>query len=459
LKILLIHNSYAGFSGEEAVVEMQKQLLQKQGHEVLEYSRSSAELKQMAFGRLRAFFLGLRNERTIREIRQIIVGSRQSAKSAAGSRRSAVSKVGSRRSAVSSQQNKDIGIRTEDCRLQTADWSPPDIVHIHNLYPLISPAILPVIKSSLHHSITPSPDQNGEIAKWRNGEKIMEPPKIVMTVHNYRLLCPNGLFFTHGEICERCAGGKEWNCIARNCEGTVFKSAGYALRNLWARKRRYYLDNVDAFLCLTAFQRNKLVENGFPGEKCFVLPNFSEKKKKSIHPDKSFVFWAGRINAQKGFDIMAIVAFMLPEIPFRIAGSDTTRYQDHLPLSNNLSMVGKLSKEEMERSFNDASFLVFTSLSYEGFPMVFLEAMAAGIPVIAPRMAGFPEIIEDGFNGLLFDPGDSVDLAKKIEILWNDKELRTRMGENGRKKLEENYSPEVYYRKLMAVYEEVRRIK
>jgi glycosyltransferase involved in cell wall biosynthesis len=118
-------------------------------------------------------------------------------------------------------------------------------------------------------------------------------------------------------------------------------------------------------------------------------------------------------------------------------------------------MAGKLQRNEMEQSFQNASFLVFTSRSYEGFPMVFLEAMAAGIPVIAPGMAGFPEIIEDGFNGFLFNPGDAEDLAKKIKLLWNDPDLRVRLGENGRKKLETQYSPEVYYRKLMAVYEQV----
>jgi glycosyltransferase involved in cell wall biosynthesis len=277
-----------------------------------------------------------------------------------------------------------------------------------------------------------------------------------MTVHNYRLICPNGLFFTHGEICEQCAGGREWNCIIRNCEGSVSKSTGYALRNYWARKKRYYLDNVDAFLCLTDFQKNKLVENGFPAGKCFVLPNFLQSKKpESKGPMQSFALFAGRINAQKGFDILAKAASSLPGIPFRVAGTGTSDYITSISLPPNIEMAGKLQRNEMEQSFQNASFLVFTSRSYEGFPMVFLEAMAAGIPVIAPGMAGFPEIIEDGFNGFLFNPGDAEDLAKKIKLLWNDPDLRVRLGENGRKKLETQYSPEVYYRKLMAVYEQV----
>jgi glycosyltransferase involved in cell wall biosynthesis len=146
---------------------------------------------------------------------------------------------------------------------------------------------------------------------------------------------------------------------------------------------------------------------------------------------------------------------MLPEIPFRVAGTGSSEYINSISLSKNIELSGKLAKEEMEQVINSASFLVFTSRSYEGFPMVFLEAMAAGIPVIAPNMAGFPEIIEDGFNGLLFEPCNAEDLAKKVEMLWNDDDLRTKLGENGRRKLEAAYSGEGYYRRLVEVYEKI----
>ena len=104
----------------------------------------------------------------------------------------------------------------------------PDIVHIHNLYPFISPTNLVNIRR--HHI------------------------PIVMTVHNYRLIAPMG-FFTNGKICESCAGGKEWNCIIKNCEGSFAKSSGYALRNFYARKRKLYSSNVNRFICLTNFKR------------------------------------------------------------------------------------------------------------------------------------------------------------------------------------------------------------
>jgi glycosyltransferase involved in cell wall biosynthesis len=117
----------------------------------------------------------------------------------------------------------------------------PDVVHIHNLYPLISPSILPACTA--------------------------QGIPVVMTVHNFRLACPNGLLLSHGEVCHRCLGGREYWCVFRNCEDSFFKSAGYALRTAAARMLRRYYDHVDHFLCLSAFQRDLLIREGMPGER------------------------------------------------------------------------------------------------------------------------------------------------------------------------------------------------
>jgi glycosyltransferase involved in cell wall biosynthesis len=396
MKILLIHNKYGKFSGEEAVVESQINLLKSHGHEVSTYFRSSEEIKGLR-GRVKSFFTGVYSAKSVREVDQLV---------AASNRRSA-------RPIVRSSAR------------------PPDIVHIHNLYPLISPAILPVIK--------------------RAGIPI------IMTVHNYRLVCPNGLFFTHGEICEKCAGGKEWNCILRNCENSYFKSTGYALRNWFARINKYYLDNVSAYICLTEFQKKKLIENGFPGERITVIPNTINIGDVAVPASKNrnYVAFAGRISLEKGVHLIFEAAKRLPGIHFKLAGKQDEKFVSKLEVPINVELIGSLSREEMQNFYNNAAFLLLPSIWYEGFPMVFLEAMAAGIPVIAPNMAGFPEIIEDGVNGLLFEPGNAEDLAKKIRILWEENELRTRLGENGRRKLEAVYSGEGYYRGLMGVYEKI----
>lgn len=385
MKILVIHNKYGKFSGEEAYVESQINVLSANGHQVITYFRSSEELERMPLGKLKAFFAALYNPQAIKTVTRLLKKEQ------------------------------------------------PDLVHIHNLFPLISPAILPRIKQ-------------------------MGIP-IVMTVHNYRLLCPNGLFYTKGAICEKCtSGAKELNCIANNCEGSVFKSTGYALRNFWARKKKYYIGHVDTFLCLTQFQKNKLVANGYPDEKCEVLPNFYSKKiKKTDHDLKEggYVAFAGRISDEKGVPLLLEAARKLPQIPFHLAGQLSKEYETGLEIPANVSLMGMLDTKKMNDFYSKARFLVMTSSCYEGFPTVFLEAMAHKLAVIAPKMGGHPEIIRDHINGLLFEPGNTDALAAAIKKLWNDEGLSKTLSEEGYHNAQQEYGTHEYYKKLEKLYEQL----
>lgn len=384
MKILVIHNSYAKYSGEEAVVHSQVELLEQHGHDVLYYGRHSGELGERWWGKYMAFFTGLYNPISNRRVRKII------------------------------QQSK------------------PDIVHVHNLFPSVSPSILPVISR-------------------------MGLP-IVMTVHNYRLICPNGLFYTKNQVCEKCSHrGKEWNCILNNCEKSRMKSAGYALRNLWSRKRGYYRENVDRYLCLTEFQRQKLAQNGFEAAKLEVLPNYirtqGEIGQHTYQPgQRKYIVFAGRINKQKGFDFLAETMWLLKDVPLKAAGdkADGSINLDQLP--ENIQIMGKLKKEQMDGLYSGAKFLVFTSASYEGFPMVLLEAFQHGLPIIAPKLGPNPDIVSDGVNGMLYEPGDKHSLAEAIDKLWQNEDQCRNMSQNN---LAESakYSPESYYQGHLKVYQ------
>jgi glycosyltransferase involved in cell wall biosynthesis len=387
MKILFIHNSYGKFSGEEAVVEAQIALLQREGHQIITYFRSSAELEKSSFAKMGAFFTGLYNRKAIADVLTIIQAEK------------------------------------------------PDVVHIHNLYPIISPAILPVIRA---HNIP-----------------------IVMTVHNYRLLCPNGLFFTEGKVCERCVGkGKELNCIAYNCENSCLKSAGYALRNYWARKRKHYLNNVDTFICLTHFQRNKLINNGFPSERCKVLSNFVEiPEKDAIKKSGQFVLFAGRLNSQKGFDILIEAASMMPEIKFRVAGDGEPDFLKSLTIPDNVTLEGKCDREKMNELYQSAALLAFTSRSYEGFPAVFPEAMLHRLPIVAPDMAGYPEVVEHGSTGWLFETGNSKSLAKAISTIIESPELAKKLGQGSFQKLTKDFGSKDFYLHLHEIYLAARNSK
>jgi len=385
MKILLIHNAYGKHSGEETVVDAQIALLEKNGHDVHLYSRSSEELEHLFLGKLRAFATGLYNYRAIREVKTII-----------------------------KQFN-------------------PDLVHIHNLYPIISPAILPVIKKT--------------------------GLSIVMTVHNYRLLCPNGLFFTHGKVCERCTGkGKELNRVIYSCDESLPKSFGYALRNFWARVKRNYLDNIDVFLCLTEFQRSKLIQGGYSAGKCIVIPNFIDNISEIKEKGKGeYVLFAGRLNIQKGFDILVNAAKQLPEIWFKVAGIGDQNFIDNLHIPSNMTLYGECNRAQMDELYDGAAMLAFTSRSYEGFPTVFTEAMKYKVPVIAPNMAGYPEIIEHNRTGLLFEPENVKGLADAVKLLDELPGLASQFAEAAFVKLKLQYFSDVYYIRLMQVYKFVMR--
>jgi glycosyltransferase involved in cell wall biosynthesis len=383
MNILIIHNKYGKLSGEETVVESIQSLLLAKGHKVSSYLRDSADISRLTLGKTRALLSGIYGYNSIKEINTIIKNDR------------------------------------------------PNLVHVHNLYPFISPAVLPTIK---RYSIP-----------------------IVMTVHNYRLLCPNGLFYNGKEICEKCTGyGKELNCIMHNCEMSLFKSAGYALRNAWARRKNYYINNIDAFICLSHFQRNKLLSFGFPEEKLYVIANMYTLIIPETKPShqKTYVAYAGRLSKEKGLDLLILAAKALPTTNFKLAGS----IANGISLENatpNVEVCGFLKGGELSNFYNNAYVFINTSKCYETFGLVFLDAMAHRLPIIAPEISGIPEIVEDGHSGLLYSMGDHEDLIKKIKYIWENPKIAEEMGQNGFKKLKKEYSPDIYYKKLVQVYNQV----
>ena len=176
----------------------------------------------------------------------------------------------------------------------------------------------------------------------------------------------------------------------------------------------------------------------------------------------SYIAFSGRVNNQKGFDLiidaMNLLEAKYPDnkiLPLFAAGQLDSVFINQFKIPGSIHFQGILPKEEMDNYYRNARFLVFCSRSYEGAPMVFLEAMKHHLPIIAPRLGAYPEMIEDGINGLLFCPEDPVDLADKINILMSNEELCFRLGENGHRKLTERYSPEIHYEQLFSLYNQV----
>ena len=257
MKILMVHNDYGKYSGEEAVVDRFIADGRRAGYEIETLRRTSKFARESFVGKIKGFFSGMYSFEGVRMMKE--------------------------------------ALRTFK----------PDIVHIHNLYPFISPAALFQCKKA--------------------------GIPVVMTVHNYRLMCPTGLFLRNGRPCENCLiSGNERDCIRYNCEGNKFRTWGYALRNMVARKTGAYKKCVDYFCCLTEFQKQKLIEAGFDSNKIFVFYNYIQTNKvenwsfpTQTHAPSStlpFVGFVGRLSEEKGYDLLLEVAERHPEINFQFAG-------------------------------------------------------------------------------------------------------------------------------------------
>lgn len=380
MHILLAHNDYGSFSGEEEVMRTISTLLESHGHKITPFRRSSKDIGDSLLKKMHALFSGIYSFNSRNRIAQIL---------------------------------NQGGI---------------DIVEVQNLFPFISPSILPVCKR-------------------------MHVP-VVMLCPNYRLFCPNGLHLSHGKICERCLGGKEWHCILQNCERDIFKSFGYAARNAFARVTRMITDNVTIFVVLSEFQKARFIDSGIPPERIAVLPNIAPdvemSENASIGDTVSFV---GRVSAEKGVNEFLDAARKLPQLRFAVAGSTERMPQVLTDLRPNVAISGFLSGKALDDFFNLSRIMVFPSKWFEGFPTVIAKAMAHGKPVIASRMGAIPEIVDNGVTGLLCNPGDVDDLAEKIDYLWKRPDLCQEMGRAGLEKARKEYSKETVYTKLIKIYE------
>lgn len=374
MKVLIVHNNYGKYSGEEAVVDKMVCMLQVLGHEVAQLRMTTEGARESAIGKIKGFLCGVYSPAGVKSMRETLLRER------------------------------------------------PDVVNVHNLYPFISPAAL------------------------KECRKAGVP--VVMTIHNFRLICPTGLFMRNGGPCEYCLEQKnEWGCVKFNCEHSRLKSLGYALRNYVARITRAYSGCVTKFACITDFQRQKLIAYGFPANRITVIPNSMDADVEVAPGRGDYVAFSGRLSREKGVDLIIEAARRNPDIPFKLAGAarDMELIAD---LPDNVELMGYLSGKELSDFYSNARFFVMASRCYEGFAMAILEGAAYSKPMIAPDHGGFTEIIGKGDDaiGMLTPPADVDALSCAISTLWNDTSLSTVLGKKAYAKLRSQYSTSVISR-------------
>ena len=379
MKILMVHNAYAARSGEEVQFDAIARLLAERGHEVSLYTRSSEEIARSKGKKIKAFFTGIWNARSRHDMRKLIEEKR------------------------------------------------PDVVFVQNLYPLISPSILPLFRQA--------------------------GIPVVMRVANYRLMCPNGLHLSHGRVCERCLGGNEYWCLLMNCEENIFKSAGYGLRNAIARMGGWYKENVTEYICASSFLRDRMEEAGFAAERIHVIPNVvPDVERSTITGMPYYVAYVGRISREKGVGVLIAAAERCPEIPFRLAGKPNPSFRFPSSLPKNIHLTGFLEKKALSEFYAGARIVVSSSECYETFGISIAEAMLHEKPIVATRLGVFPEFVQEGITGMLAEPGNADDLARRIRELWERPDLCSAMGKAGRQLALREYSAEVYYDRIMNIF-------
>ena len=303
----------------------------------------------------------------------------------------------------------------------------PDVVHTHELYPLISPWVLPRCTAA--------------------------GVPVVQSTYDYRFTCPIVTHFSRGEVCRRCSGGREYWAILRNCRDNRAESVAYALRNIVARKFRLFLDHVSQFLVPTEFSRQWLMrEVGIAPERITIQPCAIILPETGIDPaEGSYIAYAGRFVPEKGSEIL-IQAARLTGLPVRLAG----RADSHpsVRAGDPIECVPTRSPEELAAFYRGARMLVVPSLWEETFGVVAAEGMSHGLPVIAARIGALPFTVLDEKTGLLFEPGNVEQLAAAMWRLWDDPGLCRRLGAAGRDRVRNDFNGDMHIGTMLQAYED-----
>lgn len=324
--------------------------------------------------------------------------------------------------------NKATYLKVRDIIRHERPW----IAHFHNTFPLISPSAY----DACHENGIP----------------------VIQTLHNFRLLCPGGLLFQKGRLCESCLRSTiPWHGLIQACYRRSFFGTFAVCGMLSLHKvMKTWIKKVDSYIALTQFARNKFVEGGLPASKIVVKPNFLDLEPCSSSATPEGAIFAGRFSSEKGIKTILRAWLLMKEIPLKMVGDGPLLTQIEKFISrnalSNIEIIHWVSRKEILDMMKRSRFLVFPSECYENFPMSILEAFACAIPVMASRRGGMEEIIENSRTGLHFNPGDAEDLAAKVNWAWSHRSQMAKMGLQARREYEMRYTGKRNYEMLMQIY-------
>jgi len=383
MKILLIHNTYQHKGGEDSVLKNEYQLL-KENNSVEKLLFNNDNIKS-SFDKLKIGFNSIYNDSSAKIVEKKI-----------------------------------------------KEFS-PDIIHVHNFFPIASPSIFYV------------------------ANRLNIP--IVMTIHNYRLICPNALLFKNNEICEKCINKSfAIDGVLNGCyrESRV-QTFALALMSYIHKKRKTWNTKIDKYIALTNFAKNKILNSSLnlDDNKIVIKPNFVEDNGFDYDKEEYFLF-VGRLSIEKGIKLL-LKSFEENHKKLIIIGSGPLEavVKESSQKNSNIKYVGYQNKEFIINKLKKAKALIFTSIWYEGMPMTILEAFSVGTPIIAPNIGGPNEIVKNHINGLIYESNNLNSLSSKIEILASENKLHKQLCVGARKSYEEGYTVAKNYKLLMDIYKGV----
>jgi glycosyltransferase involved in cell wall biosynthesis len=300
-----------------------------------------------------------------------------------------------------------------------ADFA-PDVVHVHNIHNQLSPSVLrPIAKRGI---------------------------PAVMTLHDYKLACPTYRLLDHGKPCTACVTGGPRQAIVRNCHESLASSAAVAVENMLHRTIRAYTP-IHRFLCPSWFLADVMRSAGVYPDRLVVQENFVDTRTVApAHLPGEGAAYLGPLSHEKGVHVLIRAWEHAPrDAHLHIAGDGPMRAQlEELAaelVPGRVTFHGMLDTTKAHALVRDVAVVVAPSLWHENQPLAVLEAFASARPVIATRMGGLPEIIDEGIDGELVPADDVEALAKAVTELTGDAERAAAMGRNGRAKVERRFAP------------------
>ncbi|MFI1715886.1 glycosyltransferase involved in cell wall biosynthesis [Streptomyces sp. PanSC19] len=322
-------------------------------------------------------------------------------------------------------------VRTELAARLRADR--PDVVHVHNVFPLLSPAVLAACADA--------------------------GVPVVATLHNYTQVCPPGTLHRDGRPCTECVGSATALPAVRHGCYRDSRLATVPLAVSLSVNRRRWWSGVERFFCISAAQRDLLVQSGMPAERLAVKHNFVPDPGACRTGTGEHLLFLGRLAEPKGVRLLMAAWDELAAdggagVPLVLAGAgplerEVAAWADG---RDDVRYVGLYDPEECRRAVERSVAVVAPSLARETFGLVVAEAMAAGVPAVAAGHGAFVELVDEGVTGLLHRPGEASSLADRLRRITAAPARNREMGLAARRRYEQRFSPAVGLERLLEEY-------